>query len=45
MDDSVRFFDFQKTNRLVDTICSNAGILKIIVQTGYSVHIKRAIQQ
>ena len=45
MNDSVRCAGFPKTNRFVDMICSNAGILKIIVQTGYSVHLKRAIQQ
>ena len=45
MNDSVKCSGFPKTNRFVDTICSNAGILKIVVQTGYSVHLKRMIQQ
>ncbi len=45
MNDSVRCSGLPKPHRFVDTICSNAGILKIVVQTGYSVHMKRAIQQ
>ena len=45
LNDSVMCAGFPKTNRFVDTICSSAGILKIVVQTGYSVHLKRAIQQ
>ena len=45
MNDSVNCSGFPKTNRFVDTICSNASLLKIVVQTGYSVHLKRASQQ